>query len=107
MRETLHRSGCSSGPIGVPIGATVGVLIGIIGSAVAGLGGGGAVGAGFGVRRHHQQHFTITAKDVFEIMPEFLQDGQFVYCTVQRGSVDTASCVATIGSSTNSDDGFL
>ena len=71
------------GPIGLAIGVAVGSVVGIISGAVVGASGGGAVGAGFGKRRRHQQQFTITAKDVFSIMPGFREDGQFVFCIVR------------------------
>jgi len=75
--------GLIGGPIGIVVGAVLGAAIGVIVGAITGGGGGSAVGAGFGVRKCKQQHFTITAKDVFEIMPGFREDGQFAYCTVR------------------------
>ena len=78
--------GLLAGPVGVAVGAAVGALIGAASGAVVGGGGGSAVGAGFGVRRRKQQHFTITAKDVFATMPGYREEGKFVYCTVRRHS---------------------
>lgn len=38
------------------------------------------------MRRRKQQHFTITAKDVFATMPGYREEGKFVYCTVRHHS---------------------
>lgn len=78
--------GLLAGPVGVAVGAAVGAVIGAASGAVVGGGGGSAVGAGFGVRRRKQQHFTITAKDVFATMPGYREEGKFVYCTVRHHS---------------------
>lgn len=75
--------GLIGGPIGIAIGGVSGAAIGVIVGAITGGGGGSAVGAGFGVRKRKQRHFNITAKEVFEIMPGFREDGQFAYCTVR------------------------
>ena len=75
--------GLIGSPIGIAIGAVSGAAIGVIVGAITGGGGGSAVGAGFGARKRKQLHFTITAKEVFEIMSGFREDGQFAYCTVR------------------------
>ena len=72
------------GPIGLVIGAAVGAAIGATSGAAVGAGGGSAVGAGFGARKRRQDHFTITAKDVFAIMPGYREEDQFVHCTVRH-----------------------
>ena len=94
--------GAAAGTV-VPVAGNIigGVLGGIIGGVVGGVlgvgvigGGGAAIGAGVGAAVSNDNYVTVTAREVFEKLPEFdvSKDGKKVYCKLP---VSTDSLVNT------------